>query len=141
MYGLVFGGEGPKTRGDVLLAVLGFESYGDVGRYRDSWVEKDPDGEPVIAVYTRNGGGNRECWADGEDEPCAGDCTGCIATVRLPAHPMYLRDRDDDFDSTYATFYFRAPEEYRDQLAEVAQDPVNMSEVWLKAIDAIGGGK
>lgn len=123
-------------RGAVLLAVLGGPH---VARYRDAWVEKSPDG-PVIAVYTRQGGGNRECCCDpggmtGQHVPSA-----CYAACNeaLAAHPLYLRDADDDFDATYATFYFRVPEECREALAEAAVDPVNMSERWQAAIDAIG---
>jgi hypothetical protein len=138
MYGLVFNGQQAQERGRALLAALGFTAFTDVGRYRDSWVERGDDGEPVVAVYTRNGGGNRGCYAE-FDMACDGHCTGCVATKVLPAHPLYLRDRDDDFDSTYATFYFRAPAEWRDQLEEIAQEPVNMSERWQQAIEAVGG--
>lgn len=138
MYDLVTGNQGQHERGRVLLAILGIN---DPGRFRDAWVERGEDGEPVIAIYTRNGGGNREHW-DGVTEAGPGcDCTGCIATHQLPAEPLYLRDQDDEFDSTYATFYFRAPDEYRDRLAEIAQDPVNMSDRWKAMIDAIGREK
>ncbi len=119
MYDLVAGDGNQRNRGDVLLAVLGNPN---VGRYRDSWVERGEDGEPVIAVYTRNGGGNRECWCDGGHPD--GPCTALIATEVLPAHPLYLRDADDAYDCTYATFYFKVPDEYREALAEVAGDPV-----------------
>lgn len=141
MYQLVFDGEGARDRGAVLLGLLGFTTLGDVGRYRDAWVERDADGKPVIAIYTRNGGGNRRCTADALDldDPCGGTCTGCIATHKLPAHPQYLRDRDDSFDSTYATFYFAPPSEWVEALAEVAGDPVDTDKRWQDAIAAIGG--
>lgn len=138
MYGLMFDGKAAEDRGSVLLSVLGFTTWGEVGRYRDSWVERDTNGDPVVAVYTRNGGGNRECWCDEDDidfhdQPC----TGLIATQVLPAHPLYLRDADDGFDNTYATFYFRPPAEHVEALREIAQDPVNMSEKWAAALDAL----
>ena len=106
MYNIVFG-ENPL--GEVLLAVLGLNTQ-SVGRYRDAFVS---NGE--IVVYTRNGGGNRECYLD-EDNPtqesdCGRDgCYSCAITHRLPKHPNYLRDQDDTFDSTYATVYFSIPE-------------------------------
>jgi hypothetical protein len=139
MYHLVFGEEAASQRGSVLLGLLGFRSFDDVGRYRDAWVERGQDGRPVIAVYTRNGGGNRVCWRAEEGESCDGTCTGCVATNFLPAHPLYLRDKDDGFDSTYATFYFRPPEEWVEALAEVAGDPVDTDQRWHDAIAAIGG--
>lgn len=120
MYNLVAGDGHQFDRGRILLAVLGNPN---VGRYRDSWVERDGGGEPVIAIYTRNGGGNRQCWCDDNSHP-DGPCTALIVTEVLPAHPLYLRDKDDTFDSTYATFYFRVPDEYRQALAEIATDPV-----------------
>jgi hypothetical protein len=120
MYNMVMGDGNEGVRGGILVTALGGP---DVGRFRDAWVEKGEDGEPVIAIYTRNGGGNRESYEE--------------VITGLQAHPLYLRDADDDFDSTYATFYFSAPEELREQLREVAQEPVNMSERWLAAIDAL----
>jgi len=54
LYSLVFG---ENLAGEAILATLGLTT-GDVGRYRDCFVT-----EGKIAVYTRNGGGNRDyCW-------------------------------------------------------------------------------
>jgi hypothetical protein len=133
LYGIVFGDDDRSQRGATLLAMLGFESFGDVGRFRDAWVERGGDDQPVIAIYTRNGGGNRGCWGEHLDGPC----TGCIAEHELPQHPLYLRDADDEFDTTYATFYFRAPEEHRELLREVMGDPVDMDERWQAAIEGL----
>lgn len=116
MYNLVFGS---NPAGHAILAMLGL-SPGDVGRYRDAFLSK---GE--IAVYTRNGGGNRE---DHEE-----------VFEKLRAHPCYLRDADDDFDSTYATIYFSFPEEFREDLEKLDTGEVfEPSKRWLDAIEAIG---
>jgi hypothetical protein len=117
-YNMVLGDGSEGKRGDVLLAIL---ETANVGRFRDAWVEKAEDGEPVIAIYTRNGGGNREDYEE--------------VISAMQRHPCYIRDADDDFDCTYATFYFKVPEQFRDALREYAQDPVNMSDVWLKVIE------
>lgn len=92
-------------------------------RFRDCWTEAHellPDGplgftlatkadaaspKDAIYVYTRVGGNNREGYEDG------------IAEMR--AHPQYLRDYDDDFDSTFATFVFAVPAEWRTDFALV----------------------
>jgi len=103
MYNALFG---QNPHADILLGILGL-SKGDVGRFRDCYVD-ELDGEQVIAVYTRNGGGNRECWEDDDNDGC--DCPGCVISYCLPDHPNYLRDEDDDFDCTYATIYFSIPE-------------------------------
>lgn len=128
------------NRAAILLHVLGNP---DPGRLRDAWVEKGDDGEPTIAIYTRNGGGNRECYCDdyaSQPDFVAGTCTGCVGD-KFEALDGCFRAEDDDFDSTYRTYYFRVPAEYRDMLAEVATDPVDMSARWLAAIDAIGKPK
>jgi len=135
-YSIVFPDPHRPRRVAVLLSLLGPI---DVGRIRDAWVEKGEHG-PVIAVYTRNGGGNREHHPEA-DQPAglSCKCTGCIATHHLPAHPQYRRDADDEFDCTYATFYFSPPESHEilQQLEEVAIPPVNMSKLW----EQVTGGK
>lgn len=77
-------------------------------------VDEHPEGwdNPKFALaahfHTRNGGGNRECCCtDGSH----GHEPGCLVLIvdRLAAHPAYLYDADDDFDSTYANFYFAVP--------------------------------
>ena len=136
LYDIVFGDPGRPQRGAALLAVLGSP---DVGRFRDALVEKDADGNPVIAIYTRNGGGNREHYDPDTEAGPHCSCTGCIAEHQLPAHPLYLVDVDDGFDSTYATFYFKPPDDegLLQFLREVAGEHVDTSARWLDAIAAV----
>jgi hypothetical protein len=146
MYEMVFG---DGQSGLAILGALGFTKVSDVGRYRSCWIERDEDGALRAAVYTRNGGGNRECWADQSEVPdgeqCA--CTGCIQTRVLPMHQGYLFDRDDEFDSTYCTNYFSLPDDLAERIERMVKDggaevqaPVDMSERWQEAIKAIGAG-
>lgn len=64
LYNLIHG-MNPYTPllGSILdLSVSGWaEGKWDVGRFRDIYLESR-DGKTVIALYTRNGGSNRECW-------------------------------------------------------------------------------
>lgn len=138
LYELAVADGNQRERGAVLLGMLGGPV---VARFRDAWVEKSDDG-PVIAIYTRQGGGNRECFCGSEPgrQHVPGQCYAACNEA-LAAHPLYLRDADDDFDRTYATFYFRAPEEWREVLEGAAVDPVNMSERWQAVIDKIGRGE
>lgn len=124
LYSQLMGDGREVERGKTALMVLGVMSF---GRFRDAWVERGQDGKPVFAIYTRNGGGNRENWAE------------TIGAMQANEH--YLRDADDTFDSTYATFYFRVPVEWHEALAQVMIEPVDMSAKWLAAIDAIGGSR
>ena len=59
MYNMIFG---ENAASDWLLALLDL-TRADVGRFRDAYVTDDGT---QIAVYTRNGGGNREHWVDEE---------------------------------------------------------------------------
>jgi len=194
LYNMLFG---QNPIGDVLLATLGLKQD-DVGRYRDCFVA---DGH--IAVYTRNGGGNRRCWCRDEpiygterckhhvvavevnetafmpksewpndkapgnyfryegavygceyltgkrvmrdhfhcDAPISADCAcpGCVVEYRLPKHPLYVRDVDDDFDCTYATIYFRFPDEYADDLKRLEnKEPFDPSARWIAMLERVG---
>lgn len=126
MYEMVFTDPGRPERCSIILGLLALEGDLDAGRLRDAWIEKDPGtGEPILALYTRNGGGNRE------------DQSAPIESMR--AHPLYRRDADDHFDATYASFYFAAPEAYREALGPSAIDPVDTGARWQSAIAGLGG--
>lgn len=118
LYNILFG---TNPRADVILATLGLTRY-DVGRFRDCFVA---DG--VIAVYTRNGGGNRENYQDVLD--------------KLSKHPCWIEDRDDDFDCTYCTIYFRFPDDYADSLRSIdAGAPFDPDEKWNALLRGISNG-
>lgn len=134
MYNLVMGDGHEVDRGRLLISLLGNPH---VARFRDAWVEKDEAGNPVIAIYTRTGGGNRECYCErykAEHVP-----TECYAAANeeLAQNPFYLRDTDDKFDNTYATFYFRVPDRYQEILAEVSVEHVDMDKKWAATIEAL----
>lgn len=115
MYNMIFG---ENKASDVILATLGL-TRAHCGRFRDCFVA---NGE--IAVYTRNGGGNREEFE-------------WVFEI-LSKHACYLRDEDDDFDNTYATIYFSFPDEYADDLKQFdSGEPFNPSQRWLDAIEAL----
>ena len=103
---------------------------GDVGRFRDAFIS---NGE--IAIYTRNGGGNRDCWDDEKKEDCR--CPGCIIGNILPKHPNYLRDEDDDFDSTYATIYFSIPDEVKELAEKLDTGTFEPDARWTDKLDGL----
>ena len=65
-------------------------------RFRDCFVGED---ENSIVVYTRVGGGNRNCGF-GEEE--------------LYKHPNFVKTYDDGFDSTYGYYVFSIPDKWQD---------------------------
>jgi hypothetical protein len=80
-------------------------------RFRNVFTNAD-DTDVVgdIYVYTRVGGGNRECWEDGEREDC--DCSACESD-RIESDDRCIHRYDDDFDSTYTTFVFKVSDDMR----------------------------
>lgn len=89
-------------------------------RFRDCFVgelknaeEKDQFGIPkkkvseekVISIYTRVGGCNRDNYKSQIEE--------------LQNMSNYLRDYDDDFDSTFATFVFSIPEKWKSDFYKI----------------------
>lgn len=119
LYNMLFGQSG---NADGLLSLLNL-TRNDFYRYRDCYREGD-----LIAVYTRGGGNNRECWEGGscDDTSHAPDCVVSIQN-KLREHPLYERDEDDDFDNTYATFYFRFPD---GNIPDHIEPEIDRDEAW-----------
>mgnify|MGYP001003526079 CR=1 FL=1 len=131
LFNQLFGSFGSDMT-PLFMEMLGLET---VGRSRGAWIEEQ-DGEPVIAIYTRNGAGNREHWEDGEsgiDCPC----TGCVQTYYLPANPYYISDADDEFDYTYCTTWFRVPDQYKAELRDKAIERPDIAGNWQAVFDAL----
>lgn len=93
LYNLLFG-KNPST--EIILALIGLKEN-DVQRFRDCGIDFE---NKQIFIYTRTGGGNR--W----DYP----------NEKLTSNPYYIYDEDDDFDSTYATYYFKFPPEIEEDI-------------------------
>jgi hypothetical protein len=90
------------------------------GRFRDIYLNED--GTKII-LYTRNGGGNRGSYH-------------YIFDI-FRKHPNYIRDYDDDFDSTYAYIDFKVPEEFKDITKGMAtgEKPETIHQKFEKTID------
>ena len=81
-------GRYPKSTEIIALLDLTEE---EIERYRDCRIHPE---KRTIEILARTGGGNRE------DHP----------NTALTTHPDYIRDRDWDFDGTYAIYSFRVPD-------------------------------
>ena len=102
LYNALFG---VNELAPVLLKILGI-AHGDIPRFRDAYLD---DGK--IVIHTRTGGGNRECYESPNNDNEEGPWN---ETMYKNQH--YLFDEDDEFDNTYANFYFKVPEEYEDDI-------------------------
>lgn len=85
----------------------------DNASFLEDWPAVEPEDNwegregPVAVVHTRNGGGNRECWCDDDDDH---DCL--VSTIQaMQDHPAYITDADDSGDPTYANFAFKVDRE------------------------------
>lgn len=119
---------GKNTNADFLLSTLGL-TQGACGRFRDCYIGEDEQtGEQRIVVYTRNGGGNRE------------EYQGTIDNLAM--HPNYVRDYDDDFDSTYASIEFSVPEKFKVAVADLynEQDKRTPAEKWDHVLKGLESG-
>jgi hypothetical protein len=85
LYNMLFG---MNPEASDILGLIGI-NVGDVERFRDCFIA---DGQ--IQVYTRTGGGNREGYPN----------------KVLTSNQYYIYDEDDTYDCTYATYYFKIPE-------------------------------
>lgn len=118
LYNMLFG---VNQLAPFLLATLNLNDS-KVPRFRDCYLRDDK-----IVIYTRTGGGNRDFYDseescrsnypeyfDGEDAPSG------PWNDDLRAHPNYVFDEDDDYDRTYAYFYFSYPDDYAADLKALA---------------------
>jgi len=121
LYNMLFG---VNPLAGILLAMLAID-YKTVPRFRDCFLYEHDDGKRTIAIHTRTGGGNREdYWEENE---------------AMAQHPLYMYDEDDDFDCTYATFYYRLPEAYLEDLGQIfdAVETFSPSERWKALLMAL----
>jgi len=143
IYNMLFGTNELST---LLLFVLDLDqpdNKWESGRFRDICLNEDGT---RITLYTRNGGGNRRHWdlsyskyKEGADCPCP----GCVITYKLKKHPNYIRDFDDNFDSTYAYVEFCIPKQFNEIMEGLAtgKKPESIHEKFDNYIERIKAGK
>jgi len=88
-----------NVNSEQILKAIGIKEE-DIPRLRGVGID---DGK--ILIHTRTGGGNREGYEEQNNE--------------LTQNKYYISDEDDDFDCTYANFWFRIPEELTDELLKL----------------------
>ena len=76
-------------------------------RFRDCFLSDD---EKHIIIFTRVGGGNRNCGF-GEEV--------------LYEDPNFVRTYDDEFDSTYGYYEFRVPDKWKDDFEKICDGKFN----------------
>lgn len=128
----------------ILLGLLGTDLDG-VPRFRDCFLT-----DKEIVVYTRTGGGNRDSYDNAEsrmrnypDLYTAEEAKEGPFNDDLRALPGFLRDDDDEYDTTYARFYFAVPEHGK-RAVELLRDMGAGNEdpklKWERLIEALQSG-
>lgn len=112
--------DGHTTEGDQFIKECQDNKIWMSGRFRDIYINED--GSEII-LYTRNGGGNRYQYF-------------YIFEI-LKKHPNYLRDWDDDFDSTYAYIAFSIPDDFRMLISTMTtgEKPMTIGEKFNNTIE------
>jgi hypothetical protein len=138
MYNIV---HGVNPLAGITLTMLGVTATSQIPRFRDAYF----DGEH-LCIYTRTGGGNRDTyenamrareWYEVNYPEGLNDLSGPF-NEDLRKLPGYVRDADDDFDSTYATFYYEIPKQFP-WFKEWANDKTAKpaSERWAEALEKL----
>lgn len=89
----------------LFLPMLG-RKHDEYPRFRDCYLSDD---EKRIIIYTRVGGGNRNCGY-GEDE--------------LYADPNFVKTYDDEYDSTYGYYEFNVPNQWKDDFDKICNGKI-----------------
>jgi hypothetical protein len=82
-----------------ILNAIGIK-YEDIPRPRGVGIDNGK-----ILIHTRTGGGNRESYEEQNNF--------------LASNKYYLSDEDEEFDCTYANFWFKIPEELTEELLKL----------------------
>jgi hypothetical protein len=145
LYNMLFG-QNPLS--SLVLQALGTTEYA-VPRFRDAYYDAEAD---RLVIHTRTGGGNRnyyECEARcreefperfEDDDPPTGPWNS-----DLRALPGFEYDADDDFDCTYADWFYRVPDAFRPIFAELravgAGQDATPAERWQTLLDGLRSGE
>ena len=131
LYNALFG-QNPFS--GVLLQMLG-TTRDAVPRYRDCYLSED--GKQIV-IHTRTGGGNRDSYEKDGCDQAEYNPDGPF-NDDLRALPGYIHDEDDDFDCTYADFYYDVPEAFAPQVALLKDLGAiqNPGERWQQLLDGL----
>lgn len=120
----------------------------DVPRFRDCYL----DDKGRIVIYTRTGGGNRDFYES--EENCRDHYPDYFEEDEPPTGPWncdlrkidgFLYDEDDDYDSTYALFYFKVPADFAEMVKTLeaigAKKLEKPADAWQRVIAEIQTGE
>lgn len=108
---------GVDNQHKAVLKCLGLD-VDNVPRFRDAYYDDSGD---RLVIYTRTGGGNRSYFesretriANYEIDDSDEEYLKVPYNEDLRGVPGYIYDEDDDYDNTYAIFFYEVPEEFKE---------------------------
>jgi hypothetical protein len=142
LYNAMFGFE-PTVA--IALGVLKFSNAKkQIPRFRDAYITfaDDEQSDPVIVIFTRTGGGNRDFYEDAEthkkhfpDDDYPGPYNADLRAIQ-----GFRFDTDEELDKTYCYFYYDVPGDHRsnvmDHLIKNGK-PLTAKEKWEAAFAAL----
>lgn len=122
LYNTLFG---VNSLTPILLQIAGID-MSEIARFRDCYIK-----EGDVIIYTRTGGGNRECYSSNDEH------SDCYHTFndKLTEKPNFVTDYDDDFDSTYAYFVFAPLAQYKDLAISLESNEPGVGEKFSDLIE------
>ena len=130
VYNMIFGHCPLMPQLMSLLDLVSFETNSFLApRFRDAYPVLE-DGKWVIHVLTRAGGDNRHEYKGG--------------ITKLQEHPHYIRDYDEPYDTTYATFVMSTTEDVQAEMQKQLQPELStlpFKERWENAISIMAAKK
>lgn len=145
LYNMLFG---VNPAGGLVMQALGI-TPDDVPRFRDAYFDAEKD---RLVIHTRTGGGNRDYYECeercrdnypeyfGEEQELSGPWNADIRKL-----PGFLYDEDDDFDSTYADWFFSVPEAFKPIFATLkeigASQDEKLAERWQRVLEDLRSGE
>lgn len=148
LYNAIFG---VNPLAYVVMAALKTDSN-NVPRFRDAYFDAD---ENRLVIYTRTGGGNRDYYES--EESCREAYPEYFVGDDKVEHPNgpwnedlrnlsgYIGDEDDDYDCTYAYFYYDIPTAFVpifNSLRDIgAGQDINPSERFERLIEDMRNGE
>lgn len=142
LYKRMFDGTAPT---DIVLAAIGL-SIDNIPRFRNLTLSKNTG---HVVIRTRTGGGNRdfyqseELYRENYPEDFEEGNTAYTGPWNddLMQNPNYVSNEDDNFDNTYAYFFFQFPAEYASDLKAIAEEQHDYqpSQNWRQLVEKVKG--
>ncbi len=145
LYNMLFG---VNPASGLVMQALGI-TPDNVPRFRDAYFDAEKD---RLVIHTRTGGGNRDYYEC--EERCRDNYPEDFEGERAPSGPWnadlrklpgFLYDEDDDFDCTYADWFYSIPDAFKpifDTMKEIGTGhDEKPADRWQRVLEQLRSGE